>query len=242
MIADGLRGISESAIEVNLKNCKSVLIGRDIALADNYIFLSHFKGHEISGFGGALKNIGMGSGSKAGKYEMHNNSKPEMDIGKCVGCGICAQWCNQKALEVKDGKITMDIGKCAGCGQCIVNCPNDVFELAWSSGSESVQEKIVEYAAGVVKGKKSSSVNFLNHISKFCDCFAFNKNEPLMDDVGIVAGVDPVAVDQASYDLVNKAYGKDFFKELYPDIDPTIQLKYAEEVGLGSRDYELINY
>ncbi|MDR3244482.1 MAG: DUF362 domain-containing protein [Elusimicrobiota bacterium] len=242
IIADGLRGNTDIAIEVNLKHCKKVFIASDIALADNYIFLSHFKGHEMTGFGGVLKNIGMGSGSKSGKYVMHDNSKPQINTDKCVACGVCVKWCNQRALEIKNGKISMDTNKCVGCGQCIVNCPNGVFNLEWSSGSESVQEKIVEYAAGVLKGKKSSSVNFLNHISKYCDCFAFTKNEPLMDDIGIVAGIDPVAVDQASYDIVNKAYGKNFFTYLYPDLNPEIQLEYAQEIGLGSRDYDLIKY
>lgn len=136
----------------------------------------------------------------------------------------------------------MDKEKCAGCGQCIVNCAFKVFGLKWNKDSSVVQEKIVEYVAGVLKNKSGTYISFLNHISKYCDCFSLQKNGPLMDDVGIVAGVDPVALDQASYDLVNKAFGKNFFKEIYPEIDPTIQLKYAEELGLGTRNYKLISY
>ncbi len=242
IIADGLRGNTEEKIEVNLKHFKTVAIAQEIYNADNFIFMSHFKGHEITGFGGALKNIGMGCGSKAGKYAMHHLSKPTVNQKLCSGCGTCVKHCYQKALSLVNKKIVMDEEKCAGCGQCIVNCVFKVFKLKWNEDPPAVQEKIIEYAAGVLKDKKGAYINFLNHISKYCDCFSLAKNEPLMKDVGIVAGIDPVAVDQASYDLVNKAFGKSFFKEIYPEIDPTIQLKYAQELGLGSRDYELVKY
>jgi uncharacterized Fe-S center protein len=242
IIADGLRGNTEQEIEVNLKHFKAVTIAQEIYNADSFIFMSHFKGHEITGFGGALKNIGMGCGSKAGKYAMHNTSKPTINLKRCIGCGNCARHCYQKALSLVDKKVVMDREKCAGCGQCIVNCASKAFGLKWNEDPSVVQEKIVEYAAGVLKNKNGAYISFLNHISKYCDCFSLSKNGPLMDDVGIVAGVDPVAVDQASYDLVNKAFGKSFFKKIYPEIDPTIQLKYAEELGLGIRDYELVNY
>jgi uncharacterized Fe-S center protein len=136
----------------------------------------------------------------------------------------------------------MDKNKCTGCGQCLVSCPKNVFILDWNEGSNSLQERIAEYAYGVLKGKKASYINFVNHISKYCDCFDMVRNEPLMEDVGIVAGDDPVAVDQASYDLVNKAYGKNFFKKIHPHIDSLIQLNYAQELGLGTKDYELASY
>jgi uncharacterized Fe-S center protein len=242
VISDGLRGNSESKVEVNLKHFQTVTIAHDIYNADAFMFLSHFKGHEITGFGGALKNIGMGCGSKAGKYAMHHSSQPTVNNKHCIGCGNCVRHCYQHALSLVDKKVVMDKTKCAGCGQCIVNCAFKVFKLNWNEDPAAVQEKIVEYSYGVLKDKKASYVNFLNHISKFCDCFSLPKNNPLMEDVGIVAGVDPVAVDQASYDLVNKDYGKNLFKKIYPEIDSTIQLKYAQEIGLGTRDYELVNY
>ncbi|MCL2484761.1 MAG: DUF362 domain-containing protein [Endomicrobia bacterium] len=256
IIGDGLKGNDKQDVKVNLKHFKNVSIGRDIIQSDSYIFMSHFKGHEISGFGGAIKNVGMGCANKEGKYAMHNSAKPIVKASKCTACGICVKNCYQQALSLapvviarKDnvltkqskGKIVMDKNKCVGCGQCIVSCAFGVFDLKWDEDPKIVQEKIVEYTAGVLKNKKASYINFLNHISKDCDCFSI-KNPPLMEDVGIVAGDDPVAVDQASYDLVNKAYGKNFFKKVHPNIDPEIQLEYAEKIGLGSRDYELINY
>ncbi|MDR1941439.1 MAG: DUF362 domain-containing protein [Endomicrobium sp.] len=242
IIGDGLRGNNEVEIEVNKKHFKSVLIGADIAKADAFIFMNHFKGHEVTGFGGALKNIGMGCGAKAGKFAMHHTSKPHIHASKCIACGSCVKNCAQGALVLDGKKITMDKNKCAGCGQCLVSCSKNVFGLDWNEGPNALQERIVEYAAGVLKDKKASYINFVNHISKFCDCFDMVKNEPLMDDVGIVAGSDPVAVDQASYDLTNKTYGKNFFREIYPDIDPEVQLEYACNLGLGTRDYEVVNY
>ena len=242
IIADGLRGDAEREVEVGLKHFDKVTIGRDIYYADNFIFLSHFKGHEVTGFGGALKNIGMGCASKSGKYAMHNTSKPKVKAEKCTACGTCVKWCKQNALKLVNKKITMDKNKCAGCGQCIVNCAFGVFNVNWNEDAGFVQEKIVEYAFGVLKNKKSCYVNFLNNISKNCDCFGWLKNPPMMGDVGIIAGSDPVALDQASYDLVNKAFGNNFFKKMHPDVNPEIQLEYAEKIGLGSRKYELINY
>ncbi|MDR2395318.1 MAG: DUF362 domain-containing protein [Endomicrobium sp.] len=242
IIADGLRGDVQVQVEVNLKHFKTVAIAQEICSADGFIFMSHFKGHELTGFGGALKNIGMGCGSKAGKYAMHHSCKPTLDQKHCIGCGNCVKHCYQKALTLIEKKVVMDKKKCVGCGQCIVNCAFKVFGLKWNEDSVGVQEKIVEYAAGVLKDKKGSYVNFLNHISKYCDCFSVPKNNPLMEDVGIVAGADPVAVDQASYDLINKSYGKNFFKEIYPQINPIVQLQYAQDLGLGSREYTLVNY
>ncbi|GHT40944.1 4Fe-4S ferredoxin [Endomicrobiia bacterium] len=242
IIADGLRGNVEQKIKVNLKHFKTVTIAQEIYNADSFIFMNHFKGHEITGFGGALKNIGMGCGSKVGKYAMHNSSKPTINNEHCIGCGNCVRHCYQKALSLVYKKVVMDKEKCAGCGQCIVSCAFKVFGLKWNKDSSVVQEKIIEYVAGVLKNKSGTYISFLNHISKYCDCFSLPKNDSLMDDVGIVAGVDPVAVDQASYDLVNKAFGKNFFKKIYPEIDPTIQLKYAEELGLGTRNYKLTSY
>ncbi|MDR0977515.1 MAG: DUF362 domain-containing protein [Endomicrobium sp.] len=242
LIADGLRGNAEVKVDVNLKHFKTVTIAFDIYNADSFVFLSHFKGHEITGFGGALKNIGMGCGSKAGKYAMHHSSQPAVNNKDCIGCGNCVEHCFQNALSLVNKKVVMDKTKCAGCGQCMVSCAFNVFKLNWNEGSAAVQEKIVEYAYGVLKNKKAAYINFLNHISKFCDCFSLAKNAPLIDDIGVVAGTDPVAVDQASYDLVNKACGENLFRKIYPEIDPAVQLEYAQKIGLGVRSYELVNY
>ncbi|MDD5021809.1 MAG: DUF362 domain-containing protein [Endomicrobiaceae bacterium] len=241
IIADGLRGNASVNVEINQKHCKSVSIAHDIHYSDSFIFLNHFKGHEITGFGGALKNIGMGCGSKAGKYVMHHNAKPDVNTKLCIGCGVCIKWCPAEALKLENKKIVINVKKCIGCGECVLSCPKGVFQLGWNEDVKNIQEKIVEYCCGVLQNKKSFSINFLNHITKFCDCYT-TKGKVLMDDIGIMAGADPVAVDKASVDMVNKVYGKDFCKEIFPEIDYNIQFEYAEKLGLGTTEYELVEY
>ncbi|MDR0401767.1 MAG: DUF362 domain-containing protein [Endomicrobium sp.] len=242
IIADGIKGNTEKKIGISLNHFNDVYISSEIYNADSFVFMSHFKGHEITGFGGALKNIGMGCGSKSGKYAMHHSSKPLIEQKSCIGCGFCIKNCYYKALSIKNNKIIVNKDRCAGCGQCIVTCESKVFRLNWDDKSAIVQEKIVEYAFGVLKGKSGIYINFLNHISKYCDCFGITKNDPIMHDVGIIVGTDPVATDQASYDIINTAYGKNLFRNIYPEIDSTIQLDYAEKIGLGNRNYTLVKY
>ncbi|MFH1368135.1 MAG: DUF362 domain-containing protein [Elusimicrobiota bacterium] len=242
IIADGLRGNAAANVEVNLKHFKNVQIANAIHYADSFIFLSHFKGHELSGFGGALKNIGMGCGTRGGKIAMHNSVRPKMHVEKCTACGECAKWCGVKALEVRDKKIHLDTNVCVGCGECTLRCAFGVFEIPWDESVSSFQEKMVEYAYGVLKSKRAFYVNFINYVTKLCDCYK-TVEPPLLDNIGVMAGADPVALDQACADLVNKAYGgKDFWRFIYPHIDSSVQLQYAEKLGLGSRKYEVKEY
>ncbi|MBI5574204.1 MAG: DUF362 domain-containing protein [Elusimicrobia bacterium] len=238
IIADGLRGNSYIDVNVNLKHFKSVKVAWDIYYADKFIFLTHFKGHEISGFGGAIKNIGMGCGARAGKYEMHNAIKPEVNPEKCTGCGSCVRWCPSNALKLSNKKIIINKDICVGCGECILSCEQYAIKIPWDESTKNVQEKIVEYAAGVLKNKKAIYINFLNYITKFCDCYATKEN-PLLEDIGILTSDDAVAIDAASADLVNKKFDGDFFRHIFPDIDWSIQTKYAEKIGLGRRQYTL---
>jgi hypothetical protein len=241
IIADGLRGNSGVNVEVNLKHFKTVSVSNAMHYSDFLIFLNHFKGHELSGFGGALKNMGMGCATRAGKYAMHDKIHPRLMYDRCIGCGQCVKWCSASALKVENKKIIFADDKCVGCGECILSCPQGVFQIPWDENAASVQEKIVEYAYGVVKDKPHFSINFLNFITKYCDCFRTNE-DPLVPDIGVMASEDPVALDQASADMVNKKYGKDFFKTVFPHIDWEVQLKYAEKLGLGSRTYSIIEY
>lgn len=242
VIADGLRGNSFVAVEIKQRHFKSVKIAHDIYYADSLICISHFKGHELSGFGGALKNLGMGCGSKAGKYEMHNNMLPEIAEAKCTGCKVCFKWCPTDAIKLVGKKAKIDSQICVGCGDCILSCPFHAVSIKWNESFKNVQEKIVEYAAGVLSNKtnKCLYVNFLNFITPQCDCYPTGKAKPLLADIGILASLDPVSIDQASVDLVNKQAGKDLFREIYPNIDWSDQLRYAEELRLGERKYELI--
>ncbi|MBN1384215.1 MAG: DUF362 domain-containing protein [Elusimicrobia bacterium] len=247
IIADGLRGNSYVELDVNLKHIKKAQVANDIYYSDKLVFMTHFKGHELFGFGGALKNIGMGCIPRKAKYTAHNTVKPSINIEACIGCGICIKWCPAGALRLSNKKITLNKDICIGCGECILSCEQRVIDVPWDESTKNAQEKTMEFAYGVLKdlpdgkaGKKSIYISFLNHITKFCDCFKTSEG-PLIEDIGILASEDPVAIDQASVDLVNKKAGYDFFKKIFPNIDSEYQIVLAEKLGIGSRKYKLIH-
>ena len=241
IIADGLTGRNFKAVGINGGHLKSVKIASDIAHSDFFLCLSHMTGHMQTGFGATIKNLGMGCASRAGKLEQHSNVSPEVSPVKCIGCGICLKWCPAGAILLEGRKAVIIKNKCIGCGECTVTCKIGAIEIKWSESIRVLQEKMAEYALGVVKTltpEKMYYLNFLTHITKDCDCMA--KDEPpICEDLGIMASTDPVAVDQASVDMLLKINGNDIFKKGYPDIDWSIQLKYAESIGLGSTNYEL---
>lgn len=238
IIADGLRGDDYESVQIDGTNFKEVKVATGIHDADFLMVLSHFKGHMLVGFGGALKNLGMGCGARIGKFEMHSSASPTYEEQLCEKCGACVAVCAHTAITLHKDGITLDKAKCVGCGECVVVCPYGALKITWNEGAASVQERFVEYAAGAVKGKRAFYVNFVNHITANCDCVGLNE-EPIAPDIGILASTDPVAIDQASLDLIVSAKG-DVFREVHPDIDSTIQLAHAEKMGVGSRTYELI--
>jgi hypothetical protein len=253
IIADGLRGRTETAVSISQKNFKKVYIGTEIVNADALISVAHFKGHELSGFGGAIKNVGMGCASRRGKMEQHSNLTPKIIKKKCVACGTCVAHCTQQAITLTDNKAKIDPEKCIGCGECILVCAAEAIQIQWSLSIPVFLENMVEYTYGVLKNKagKTLFVNFINSVSPACDCYPYN-DAPIVRDVGILASIDPVAIDQASVDLVNReaalphtclhdntGAGEDKFKGIYPNVDWRLQLDYAEKIGLGSKKYEL---
>jgi len=240
IIADGLRGGSFVEVEIEQKHFRKVKIASAIYQADALIFVTHFKGHELGGFGGALKNIGMGCASRTGKYEIHEAVIPKIALDKCTGCGVCATWCPAGAIKIVKEKIKIDSDKCIGCGECILYCNFGALSIEWSDLTKSEQERLIEYAFGVLKNKKALFVNFLNFITRLCDCCATYAG-PVVPDIGILASSDPVAIDEASVDLVNQVGKRDVFRHLYPGTDWEFQLDYAEKLGMGTRDYELVN-
>lgn len=254
VIADGLRGKSETAITINGKHSKEVYIASEIANADAYISVAHFKGHELAGYGGAIKNTGMGCASRRGKMEQHSNVAPKVTQKKCIGCGECVKHCAQHAISMSNKKAVIHPEKCIGCGECIIVCEQGAVQIQWNQSVPVFLEKMVEYAGGVLQGKaeKSFFINFINNVSPGCDCLPYN-DAPIVRDIGVVASSDPVAIDQASVDLVNQESanphsclttnlksGEDKFRGVYPNIEWEHQLEYAEQMGLGTRQYELI--
>ncbi len=238
IIADGLRGNNYVEVEIGQKHFKKVKVAETIYNCDAIVSVAHFKGHELVGFGGAIKNIGMGCAARAGKYEQHNNAIPKVDDSNCTACGACIKWCGGNALTLENGKIKLEPKKCAGCGQCILACNFKVFNIPWNENVTAVQEKIVEYTLGCLKNKKAFYINFLTCITPFCDCFGGRKEKPLMHDIGILLSKDPVAIDQASMDLIEKHSGRDILKEA-TGVDGHYTLEYAEKLGLGSRSYSV---
>jgi uncharacterized Fe-S center protein len=254
IIADGLKGRSQSAITINQKHFRIAYVGSEIENADTIISVAHFKGHELSGFGGTIKNIGMGSASRHGKLEQHSGIEPKVKAKKCIGCGECIDRCSQLAISLQAEKAVIDGDACIGCGECIINCPQRAINVQFSKSIPDFMEKMVEYAYGVLKNKNSKAffINFITDVTPACDCWPVS-DAPIVGDIGIAASTDPVAIDQASVDLVNKASalddsrlrknrgsGEDKFQGLYPKVDWTIQLDYAAQIGLGSRQYELV--
>jgi len=246
LIADGLEGKNYIELPVKGKHFKKIFVGSLIEEVDALIAISHFKGHELTGFGGALKNISMGLASRAGKQQMHADLKPVVNKEVCTACGKCLEWCPESAIDWDtDGKALIDLKKCIGCGQCIVTCRDNAIAQSWAGSSDSVQEKMAEYAIGVHNNFKDkiAYISFISDVSENCDCYPFN-SEPIISDVGILASFDPVALDQACVDMVNNTNGRiksnDKFRTIWPEVDWSVQLKHAESLGLGSRKYELI--
>lgn len=254
VIGDGLRGKDYREVEVNLKHCRTVRLAANVVGADALIVVSHVKGHQVAGFGGALKNLAMGGASRGGKQVMHSSLRPEVKQAKCRGCGNCAKWCPAEAIVLAEGRAVIDPEKCLGCGECPVNCTFGAIKIQWDEQTATVQERMAEFVYGYHQEKpgKIGYMNFVMDVSPDCDCFSWS-DAPIVPDVGILASLDPVALDQASYDLVkaergfagtalkeNHAPGKDKFAGVHRGVDPTVQLAYAEQIGLGSREYELI--
>jgi uncharacterized protein len=254
LIADGLKGTDYREIEIHLKHCKTAKIGTAIADADIIISLNHFKGHEMTGFGGAIKNLGMGSGSRGGKMEMHSASQPHIVKEHCVACAQCIRNCAQKAIYFdKNKKTEIDYKKCVGCGQCVAVCLYKAAQVVWDQSGSVANEKIAEYALAVVKGKPHFHINFIMNVSPDCDCWGSN-DLAIVPDIGIAASFDPIALDKACVDMVNKApmikgsileqnqyqEGADKFTHIHPDTDWKVSLKHGETIGLGTQDYELV--
>lgn len=227
-------------IEINQRLVKNAKLARIFIDTDAIIAVSHFKGHILTGFGGAIKNIGMGCATREGKLAQHCDVSPVVHVDKCVGCGECKIACPVGAISIENNKSVIDASKCIGCASCMAVCPTMAMFIDFAAG-DKVQEKMAEYALAVLKGKKERSgfLNFAVKINKECDCWGM-ENPRIAADVGILASSDPVSIDKASFDLVNKACNKDIFKATHPDQDGIKQLRYAQEIGLGNIDYELI--
>lgn len=255
IIGDGLKGSDEVEVPVvggeYVKNAK---IGRAVMDADVFISLTHFKGHEEAGFGGCLKNIGMGCGSRAGKMEQHNAGKPHVAQKYCIGCGQCRKICAHGAPIIENGKAHINHDRCVGCGRCIAVCPKNAVQINWDETTINLNRKIAEYTKAVVDGRPCFHISLVIDVSPNCDCRPEN-DMAIVPNVGMFASFDPVALDMACVDAVNaqtplrgsaaddahaKAHVHDHFQRLHPDTNWRSCLEHGEKIGIGTREYELI--
>lgn len=258
IIGDGLRGTDDITVPVrNGEYCKEAYIGRAVMDADIFISLTHFKGHESTGFGGAIKNIGMGCGSRAGKMQQHNSGKPIVHEDLCRGCRRCAKECGSDAITYENGKAVINQDICKGCGRCIGACGFDAIENQNWDANEILGRKMAEYSQAVCDGRPTFHISLVRDISPNCDCHGEN-DAPILPDVGIFASFDPVALDQACVDACLHAtpmpnsqlsdnlanphwhHHHDNFLDSNPNVRWKETLEHAEKIGLGTREYELI--
>ena len=259
IIGDGLKGTDDVNVKVDGEYIKEAKIGRAVMDGDIFISLSHFKGHEETGFGGAIKNIGMGCGSRAGKAEMHNYDKPEIDQSLCRGCKSCLKECANNGLTYDETKHKMSINPntCLGCGRCLGACNFDAIAFTKANTVDVLDAKMAEYTKAVIDGRENFHISLIVDVSPYCDCHSEN-DAPILPDVGMFASFDPVALDQACVDaclkqtpIRNSLLGDnmnsegfvdkhDHFRNSIPESDWRNQLAHAEKIGLGSRDYELV--
>lgn len=255
IIADGLNGKNYEEVPIQGgKHFDSVKIGTEAMHADAIIAVSHVKGHALTGYGGSFKNMGMGLGSRSGKQIQHSAVLPMISEEKCVKCQRCTKWCPADAIVITGETSSIDHEKCIGCGECVVTCRDKAIAINWKSEAEAVMEKMVEYTLGIVQGRenKMGYINFVMNVTPDCDCCGWS-DKPIVTDVGILASKDPVAIDQASIDLINQqeglqgsalkcnfAPGEDKFRGVHTDINGQHLLEYAEELGMGTRTYELV--
>ncbi|MFO7981265.1 MAG: DUF362 domain-containing protein [Candidatus Aminicenantes bacterium] len=240
IIADGLIGRNNDDIKIEKQRITTAKIASLFIDSDVLLCLSHFTGHALTGFGAAIKNLGMGCASRAGKLDQHSDVHPRVNPKYCDLCQTCFDFCPEKAIEEKDGKAFIVSEKCIGCGECLVVCPQGAVKITWDSDKIRIQEKMAEYAFAVsqIFREKIVYINFLIHITKDCDCMCKGA-PPFADDIGILGSYDPVALDQACVDMVNDQNEKDVLKA-QNGIDWSVQLKHGEKVGLGSRDYKIV--
>lgn len=255
IIADGLKGSDYSELPVSAGiHCSSARIACAIAEADAIISINHFKGHELTGFGGALKNLGMGCASRSGKKFLHDVSHPTIHREACTGCGVCMTNCASKAIHIdSEHKAVIEHDVCTGCCQCVAVCQFNAARASEESASRICSERIAEYTQAILEGKPSFHASFILNVSPNCDCWS-NNDASIVPDIGIFASLDPVALDQACADAVNASPlitgsaiqdkglvdADDKFTYIHPDSNWEAGLDHAQSIGLGLRSYTLV--
>ncbi|MHC4475073.1 MAG: DUF362 domain-containing protein [Planctomycetota bacterium] len=242
IVADGLFGSSETAVEINGELNKQVFIASDIARCQSILSIAHFTGHPAACAAATLKTLGMGCAGKKGKMTQHAALTLRIK-DDCTRCGLCLQYCPAHAITIDDVKAHIDQDKCIGCGECLAMCRFGAVRCNWGNETEIMQKHVAEHALGALKGKQEKAVfyNFVISVTKDCDCFDTPDMPSIVDDIGILASADSVAVDKAALDLVEAAAGRKL-PELIdcPELNPLHQIDHARRLGLGTTDYQLV--
>jgi len=240
---DGLFGTSETAVRIDGELNKEVLIAYDAARCQSILSVAHVTGHLAAAVGATLKTLGMGFASRKGKMRQHSVLKPTVKRASCVACGECLKYCPATAITLDRGKARINPDLCIGCAECVAVCRFGAMQFDWGQESPSLQKNMAEHALGVLKGKEGRAAffNFAVSVTKDCDCFDVADMPRIVEDIGILASDDPVAVDKASIDLVEQRAGKPVASLVAnPNLDPRHQLDHAERIGLGHLDYQLV--
>ncbi|AOT71918.1 DUF362 domain-containing protein [Geosporobacter ferrireducens] len=230
IIADGELGTDYDEIEINKEYIRKCRIGKGFGKYKQFIVMSHFKGHIEAGFGGALKQLSMGFAARGGKLEQHSGIAPIVTAEKCIGCDLCVGKCDFDAIYRTDTAV-IDEAKCVGCAGCIAVCPKGAIRNTW--GGSNFLEKLSEYAYGASKDKDIIYITFVHNITKDCDCMG-KAMEPIAENIGILTSKDPVALDTACLDLVQRNSKKLLFEK------GRASLQHAEKIGLGKMEYQLV--
>lgn len=241
IMADGLAGDTEMEVKIPGKLYDKVSIAKEALMADGLVIVTHVTGHLGTGMGAAFKNVGMGLASRKGKLRQHSSMKPVISPRSCTFCKKCIKWCPEEAIVEKDSKAFILQDKCVGCGECLAVCGYNAVHYNWGTESGDLQKKIVEHCLGVLEAQRDKIffINVLINMTADCDCMAV-KQDKVIPDVGILASNDILAIDQASLELTTRVCPSNIGKVSHPNLNPEIQLAYAEELGIGSREYNLI--
>ena len=254
IIADGLGGKSSVEVRIDQKHCKTARVAAEARRADALISLAHVHCHGGTGLAATFKNVGMGLGCRAGKQAMHSQkAPPQVTEEACVGDAECVRDCPVHAIRLVDRKARIDAEACIRCGECTVSCPHGAIAIRWGDAPGLLQERIVEYTLAVLENKRDKCLFYTFLLDVVPDCLCTSRNDrPFIPDVGILASRDPVALEQATFDLVNAQEGirtsklsgafdpgADKVRALFPKMDSERTMRYAEEIGLGTCEYTI---